>query len=442
MSPNRPDVVGSNRGATGFRRLAPYRSAIDPCDLRALLDPLTAEDQIEAENRLSRKQLKEFMYGIQSLDEISSRLFQNQARSRSSCPVVNFVLATDKCDIIERSRAIVARAYWRADEYAHAFAQLLDDAKDAKTHASAIERALDDLRAPITESFRINDTWKFETSSSKARHRREISDSVSALREIKDQLRAFSQKYVRRGRPSDDARFFFVLRLSEAFSIWTGNSPDFHSAETRDGLWHDFVQAALELTGLNRAVELDYIFRRLGGGGPHAKAFHEKDRFFDLQFEIAEWIKKQEPHSYKHESISEIDRFSHDDVENWIDAIFDPEYEDFSDEPYFSLGESLVIEALNALNKSKEELQKLWKQSHADISAGEASLRGKLRGLPERFYNRRSHNFCEGDLPSSGFLIDLHGGQRTSKVTWFEPPGYEWFLPASNNRPRCDGSSS
>ncbi|QGM97803.1 hypothetical protein [Methylocystis parvus] len=441
MSPKRGDVVGTTaKTAEGFRRLNLYRNAIDPCDLRALLDRrFPADNQRDVKARLGRKRAEEFKDGIQVLDEISSRLFQKQAGSRSSCPVVNFILATDKTQKIDRARAIVARAYWRADEYAHAFAHLLDDAKNAETHALAIEKALDALRIPIAESIRINEAWRYEHSSEKSGRRQDIVGGVSALGELKDQLQAFSQLHPRQGRPSDDARFFFVLRLSEAFSIWTGHSPDFHGADKRHGLWSEFVQAALDLTGLNRNGGLDYIFRRLGGGGPRAKAFLVREEFLDLKFEIAEWINKNGPHSNDTESISGIDKFSDDDVENWIDVIFDSEYEDLSDEPYFSIGKNLVLEALSALHKSKENLQKLWTESHAGISAGEAGLRVKLRNLPERFYNRQLTDFCEGNLPSAGFLIDLYGGQCDATTIGFEPPGYKWFLPASRNRRPCNG---
>ncbi|MGJ0391173.1 MAG: hypothetical protein ACR650_00180 [Methylocystis sp.] len=458
MSPKRHAAKGRTvRGAEGFRRFNLYGNAIDPCDLRTLLDPFSADDQRDAEDLLSQRQARKFKDGLQVLDKISAGLFQKQARFRSSCPVVNFILATDKSDDKARAHAIVARAYWRADEYAHACAQLLDDAEDAKTHASAIEKALDALRIPVAEAIRINEAWRYEHSDKKRSRRQDVADGVSALSALADQLQAFSQLHLRQGRPSDDARFFFVLRLAEAFSIWTGRPPDFHNADKRHGLWSEFAYAALDLTGLNHEDDLDYTFRRLGGAGPRAKAFlawkelstpaPELDpegsgfsRPPGLIFQIMDWINDNAPHSYTFDNGSGlIDKVGYDDVEEWIDAIFDSGEDDFSDDTYYSLGKNLVLEALSALLKSKDELKKLWKQSQAEKSAGEAVLGEKLRGLPKRFYNTHQTDFSGGDLPSAGFLTDLCRPQDEAVARGFDPPGYEWFLPASRNRRRWKG---
>lgn len=455
MSPKRADADGRTvRGVEGFRRFNLYRNAIDPCDLRALLDPFRADDQSAAKARLNKNKARRFEYGIDVLDKISSALFQKQAHSGSPCPVVNFILATDKRDEKARARAIVARAYWRADEYAHAYGQLLADAEDAETHAAAIATALEALRVPIAEATRINEAWSHDGGAAKSRRRLEISGGVDALRALVDRLREFPWPH-QKGRTSDEARFFFILRLAEAFSIWTGRPPDFHGT-TRNGLWSEFAYAALDLTGLNREEDLDYTFRRLGGAGPRAKAFHAwkklsapapepdpEDSNFSSQpgliFQIIEWIKENAPHSYTSENVDGVTEASYNDVEEWIGAIFDSGDNDFLDDTYYSLGKSLVLEALSALRKSSDELRNLWKQSQADKSAGEEELKERLRSLPERFYNRQLTEFSEGNLPSSGFLADLWRPQGNAMAREFEPPGYEWFLSASKNRRRRKG---
>jgi hypothetical protein len=349
----RSDCPDQSRGrlnfdAEGFRRFKIYTNALDPFDLRAILDPQESDDPNAAWERLGTQRSKELREALKQLDVVAPEIFTRSAGARPCCDVTSFILSKDQKEHAPRVRAIVARAYWRADEYSHALAQSFYDAQ----RSAKIVKAFDDFGVDFKAEYAMElvSRWRRESWSERNDREERIRNGLGALDMVVSGLRHFADEHIQHGRTPDSGRFFFALRLAEAFTIWRGRPPDFDSGKEdrkRSTEWLRFIEAALAVSGLSSGglKGLEGLLRRLCDLGP---------------------IKKND----------------------------------------------------NSL----------------DVETRRGELRHYLQSLLFQFYKSPSF-FSEGDLPSSGLLIDVWRGD-SSVARSFEPAAYKWFLPGSQRRKR------
>jgi hypothetical protein len=275
----RSESPGQSRGrfnfeAEGFRRFKIYANALDPFDLRAILDPQESDDPNAAWHRLGTQRSKELREALKQLDEVAPKIFTKLAGARPCCDVTSFILAKDQEEHAPRARAIVARAYWRADEYSHALAQSFYDAQ----RSAKIVKAFDDFGVDFKAEYAMEllSRWRRETWSEKNDREEIIRNGLGGLDRVVGGLRYFAEEHSQHGRTPDSGRFFFALRLAEAFTIWRGRPPDFDSGKEdrkRSTEWLRFIEAALAVSGLSsgRLKGLEGLLRRLCDLGPIKK---------------------------------------------------------------------------------------------------------------------------------------------------------------------------
>ncbi len=421
-------------GVTGFRRLG-FKNAVNPRDLRALLDP-QGDDAPFSLERLTKQQ----QAALANLDGLATHLFLRTAEERPCEKEVQFALGLDKQDKIERLRAIVARAFRRADSYAKALAQLFEDARDAEQFSSQLDaffkivgageetpfykgspyRGLAKESAPY-RAIEILNRRRLESATEKEGRRDDITHGLAALDSMRRELRFIADGSHLPGAKPDDARFFFVLRLAEVFVIWTGRSPDFDFQEGEKGRkknteWIELSTNALMLCGLGVSGR-DGLFKRLGGKGPRGKAYEASADYRDLVDSLAQALG---PCVETTETIIE-----------W--ELEPPNIK--RDRPTQDLCERLH-EELKKRDMAFEQLRNLHDAASKNPIEAEARLSYTLRSFPtelaeqgrdapeeapmprltQRFYSCGSA-FAGGDLPSSGWLTDF---QLTP-----EPSGYD-----------------
>lgn len=408
---------------------------MNPRDLRALLDP-QSDDAPFDEGRLTKPQ----QTALEKLDALAPKLFLQPADKRPCEKEVRFALGLDKQDKIERLRAIVARAFWRADSYANALAQLFDDAKDAERFLDPLDRFFEiiadgagspfDKGSPYRglakaampcKAIDILNRRRLENPAEEEQRRAAVTDGLAALDLMRRELRTIADGLHLPGAKPDDARFFFVLRLAEVFVIWTGRAPDFDFEEgekrrKRNTEWIELSTNALTLCGLGVSGR-DGLFRRLGGKGPRGKAYEAFADYRDLVDSLAQSL------GVRVETTQTI-------IEWELDP---PNF--MRDRPTQDLCERLNRE-LKKHGVAFEQLRKLRDAASKNPIGAEARLghvlgrfpgefREHERAAPEEapmpalakhFYSR-NRDFCGADLPSSGWLTDLQLAP--------EPSGYD-----------------
>ena len=428
-------------GGPGFRRLG-YKNAMHPRDLRALLDPQGDDAPFPSERLLPGQRA-----ALGKIEALAPKLFLRPADKRYCEKEVQFALGLDKQDKIERLRAIVARAFWRADSYATALAQLLDDAQDAERFLDPLDRFFEiiadgagspfDKGSPYRglakaamphKAIDILNRRRLENPEEKEQRRAAVTDGLAGLDLMRRELRTLADGLHLPGAKPDDARFFFVLRLAEVFVIWTGRAPDFDYDKSKDGQklrkkkpeWWEFLVKALTLSGLggdDGPKGLNDLFKRLGGKGPRGKADKALMDYRDLVDSLAQTLGA-----------------GGETTETIIEWELDPPNIK-RDRPTQDLCERLHKE-LKKRGKTLEEISKLRDAAAKNPSGAEARLGYILGSLPAEvtgqrkdapsearmpmlamhFYSR-NRDFCGGDLPSSGWLTDFQLAP--------EPSGYD-----------------
>ena len=414
-------------GETGFRRLG-YKNAMNPRDLRALLDPQDGDAAFSL-GRLTKPQ----QAALDRLDALAPKLFSRPADKRPCEKEVQFALGLDKQDKIERLRAIVARAFWLADSYANALAQLFDDGKDAERFLDPLdcffEIIADGAGSPFDKgspcrglakaamphkAIDILNRRRLENPAEKEERRAAVTDGLAALDSVRRALRSIAEGLHRQGAKPDDARFFFVLRLAEVFVILAGRAPDFDFQEgekrrKKNPEWIELSTNALTLCGLG-VSGLDGLFKRLGGKGPQGKAYEARVEYRDLVDSLAQTLGARV-----------------ETTETIIEWELDPP-DIKRDRPTQDLCERLHRE-LKKRGLAFEQLRELRDAASKGPSGAEARLGSILRSLPVEFteqgrdapdegpmpalakhFYSRDRDFCGGDLPSSGRLTDLQLG--------------------------------
>ena len=209
--------MGAGGPESGFRRLPAFRRALLVADVARLCGDWPATWTPPPEGFDEPQIVIGVRHHLEAIDAVARRLTSRAA----SCSFlddapseVHFLLATDVDEMPARLRAIIARAYARADAVA----------------------------------------WGLEQSFADARERGWKGRPV--------------------GRPAATiARTWFIMRLAVVWSLMTGESPAFEGGDERrprpdpagprkrGSAWHDLVNASLRITQAYGAASTDSVLR-------------------------------------------------------------------------------------------------------------------------------------------------------------------------------------
>lgn len=238
--------MGAGGSESGFRRLPAFRRALLVADVARLCGDWPAAWPPPPEGFDEPQIVADVRHHLEAIDAIARRL-TSRAASRSflddAPSEVHFLLATDVDEMPGRLRAIIARAYARADAVA----------------------------------------WGLEQSFADARKR--------------------SRKGRPVGRPAATiARTWFIMRLAVVWSLMTGESPAFEGGDERrprpdpagprkrGSAWHDLVNTSLEITQARGAASTDSVLRAvtdLNRPGTRQSASERlPDNFFGEQIRV------------------------------------------------------------------------------------------------------------------------------------------------------------
>lgn len=276
MSPS-SNLDPFGRPLSGFRRIG-LEAAPIAADLGGLLDPdpnTTATTDIEVVSNWQRDALAR-------LDEAAARCPVDAARSRGiglhNDRSLRFALACD-VDADRRWRAIVSRAFARADAVAWCDAEGKSDGRYLAETAEKISRCRTLLR-DLTFDTRIHDTI--------VRHRAgndalgdwvaDLNKAAETLEQCETWARAVAANINRIGRRRVIARSHFVLRLAAAYAVLTGEEPQFDGGNDEDAhddhgerkrlenrRWHELIKAALDVTGITGDGRVNSILSHAAG---------------------------------------------------------------------------------------------------------------------------------------------------------------------------------
>ena len=206
---------------SGFRRLPAFRRALLVADVARLCGDWPAAWTPPPEGFDEPQVVAGVRHHLEAIEAIARRL-TSRAASRSflddAPSEVHFLLAADVDEMPARVRAIIARAYARADAVA----------------------------------------WGLEQSFAEARERSREGRPI--------------------GRPeATRARTWFIMRLAVVWSLLTGErtafeggdqrrpSPNPAGPRRRGSAWHDLVNTALEITQASGGVSTDSVLRSVTG---------------------------------------------------------------------------------------------------------------------------------------------------------------------------------
>lgn len=325
-------------GTTGFRRLFDYKNAIPPRDLRALLDP--QQEDLPHREGVWEGLKPHQRAGLEAIDAVAEevRFFDKRLMRITSSECLAFACALEHATTKARLRAMLARAFARADRFAFACAEELEIRTQAESLANALNKAIAALSGPdgiLWDKNRVGSRLYKDSAMNRALtafhkmghytdkeqerwrdnvcHGLEIIENIrfgfAKWAEIEEEKRKKNKKDYGFGWPvRDEARFFFLLRLAEVFAISTGEVPTFsgHQAKKeingRKQQWSKFARAALDLTGLG-VSGFDDLNRRLGGKRPNLmKSPFEKNyewqiisfaTWFDPDSDVREVVRRQ-----------------------------------------------------------------------------------------------------------------------------------------------------
>lgn len=209
--------MSAGKPESGFRRLPAFRRALLVADVARLCGDWPATWTPPPEGFDEPQVAAGVCHHLGAIEAIAQRLTRHAA-SRSFLDTapseVHFLLAADVDEMPARVRAVIARAYARADAVA----------------------------------------WGLEQSFADARER--------------------SRKGRPAGRPPETiARTWFIMRLAVVWSLMTGECPTFEGGDAsrpppdpagpriRGSAWHDLVNTALEITQAHGGASTDSVLR-------------------------------------------------------------------------------------------------------------------------------------------------------------------------------------
>ena len=263
--------------ASGLRRIEQFRDARLVSEVARLCGDLPAEwprDSLAAEPVVAPD--SEAAQYLAALDAVAARLaivLGARVSFAHMDDATGFALAVDVEEPTARLRAIVSRAFARADAVAWCMIEGERDDEALRAGADAIDRALAEIAPGFPDNHEAYlDKWqwrhpdgvlgrierglrarRFVTDTRRVQDDDEaetIAEACAALARRATLARKAAP--LRQGRPSEVvARSWFVLRLATAHAFLTGERPAFHGdgiAAKRGTSWHAFVEAALDLT--------------------------------------------------------------------------------------------------------------------------------------------------------------------------------------------------
>ena len=272
-----PSLPRPTAEVSGFRRIEQFRDARLVSEVARLCGDLPAEWPPPSGTVGSVVAIDaEAVRCLAALDAVAARLaivLGVHPPLAHMDEATGFALAVDVEEPAIRLRAIVSRAFARADAVAWCMIEGESDDEALREGAEAIERALAEIApsfADHPEDFTSAWAWRHPDGvlgrierGLRARRftsdqrRAEDDEEAEALAEACAALarRAAAARKAapaRQGRPSEVvARSWFVLRLATAHAFLTGERPALHGdgdAAERGTSWHAFVEAALDLT--------------------------------------------------------------------------------------------------------------------------------------------------------------------------------------------------
>ncbi|WP_147048890.1 hypothetical protein [Methylobacterium gnaphalii] len=197
-----------------------------------------------------------------------------------------FACALDKAEPKDRLRAMIARAFARADRHAHACATELDIRARTSKLATALKGSLSALAdedgilwyknragehlqegSAIVQALKAYERLGYPGGSAEER-RYEVHHGLTVMAQMREAFESFADQEPAYGWPqTGDGQFFFLLRLAEVFAVSTGEVPSFSGYSRKGTHWTDFALATLHLTGLG-VSNFDELSRRFGGKRP------------------------------------------------------------------------------------------------------------------------------------------------------------------------------
>lgn len=288
MTDDRRAVPETKADRSGFRRLG-YSDAIDVLEVahacRDLPEGGTTSTAGESDE-------------ARALDAVADRLWPGGVPYDpcNADGATRFALAADVANHRRRLRAIVARAYARADAVAWCMAQDRDDAKALAEGARAIDEALKRIDPAYHRDdahFRVSGYWVRDSSPVDRIERAcradwrarlgadvqepawesDVARAAAALARKAAEIREITDPRRNSGRPTTvTPRVWFVLRLALAFTFATGKRPVFDGGTPGEEYdlggprmygspWHDLLNASLDLTGVRNKATTDAVSR-------------------------------------------------------------------------------------------------------------------------------------------------------------------------------------
>lgn len=255
---------------SGFQRHAAHVGAALVADVAAMFDPPpgTPPDHPSLTNRQSD--------GLARLDAFAADNPPSKKRSRLIARLpdraLRFALAVDAPET-RRWHAIVARAYARADAVAWCQAEGDEDDRRLVEASEVIDRCVRELE-PLRRS--LPSTLRRRWHADAERHASweiDLNEALSILEGTSERVWLAGAGATKSGRPPELARTHLVLRLAAAYAALTGKVPpmdggntggdyDQHGPRKQPSGWHEFVNAALDLTSVRAGTATDSILRK------------------------------------------------------------------------------------------------------------------------------------------------------------------------------------
>lgn len=286
---------------SGFRRLASFQKAALVSTLAPLLDPGEAAPAPRDDDlpEPGAPTARPFTTNVPHFDARAAEALRRFDEIARALPIdrrrllyapafdfapVRFMCALDVGDPVGRWRAVVSRAFARADAVAWCLAEGIEDDAALVDWAERTEKALDGiepswrdwqdhreawLRGPVKESF--DRAWRRRYFASPGDHDEMFDDLSAALETLAARAaaaRGCAAETTEGGRTPVTYRNHFVLTLATVYALVMGEAPVFDGGDPGDKIkvgterkrapspWHPLIRAALDLTGL-RGGETD-----------------------------------------------------------------------------------------------------------------------------------------------------------------------------------------
>ncbi len=222
MSP----VLPPDGSGSGFRRWPAHVKAVSLCDAVSVLDPPRGHNGPIADESVLLRSAADFA------DRAGKKATWLHIPSERISADLRFALAIDIENGPRRARAILCRAFARADVVAAKHAQEIDD----RQHATATSRKIHDELEGYQSAF-VLIRRRYHNSDRCEDLEREAEQAIRTLRVVAERLREIGTAGVAFGRSLQDpgraprvGELFLTLRILELCALATGETPVFYDA--------------------------------------------------------------------------------------------------------------------------------------------------------------------------------------------------------------------